>query len=55
MTRPEMANGETDDISNSSALDSQNHPSRELQWVVQKFGGTSIGKFPLNVLDNVIE
>jgi len=24
-------------------------------WVVQKFGGTSIGKFPLNVVENVIK
>ncbi len=24
------------------------------KWLVQKFGGTSIGKFPLNVVDNVV-
>ena len=24
------------------------------KWLVQKFGGTSVGKFPLNVVDNVV-
>lgn len=24
-------------------------------WIVQKFGGTSIGKYPLNVVENVIK
>jgi hypothetical protein len=28
-------------------------PSRE-KWVVQKFGGTSVGKFPLDIVDNVV-
>jgi aspartate kinase len=24
------------------------------KWLVQKFGGTSVGKFPLNIVDNVV-
>lgn len=24
------------------------------KWLVQKFGGTSVGKYPLNIVDNVI-
>lgn len=24
-------------------------------WIVQKFGGTSIGKYPLNVVENVVK
>ncbi|KAK2028130.1 aspartokinase [Colletotrichum zoysiae] len=27
---------------------------KKLPWVVQKFGGTSLGKFSLNIVDNVI-
>jgi aspartate kinase len=23
-------------------------------WLVQKFGGTSLGKYPLNIVENVI-
>jgi hypothetical protein len=30
-----------------------NEPSRE-KWIVQKFGGTSVGKFPLDIVDNVV-
>lgn len=26
----------------------------EEKWLVQKFGGTSVGKFPLNIVDNVV-
>lgn len=25
------------------------------EWLVQKFGGTSVGKFPLNIVDNVVK
>ena len=24
------------------------------KWLVQKFGGTSVGKFPLNIVGNVV-
>jgi hypothetical protein len=24
------------------------------KWIVQKFGGTSVGKYPLNIVDNVV-
>lgn len=33
----------------SAALDS---PS---EWVIQKFGGTSVGKFALNIVDKVVK
>lgn len=35
----------------------QNEPTSRHSdsWVVQKFGGTSIGKYPLNVVENVIK
>jgi hypothetical protein len=24
------------------------------KWLIQKFGGTSVGKFPINIVDNVV-
>jgi hypothetical protein len=29
----------------------ETHPQK---WFVQKFGGTSVGKFPRNIVDNVV-
>lgn len=29
-------------------------PAPKSNWVVQKFGGTSVGKFCLNIIDQVI-
>jgi len=37
----------------TSEPNSSIEPSRE-KWVVQKFGGTSVGKFPLDIVDNVV-
>lgn len=28
--------------------------SPDSNWVVQKFGGTSVGKFALNIIDQVV-
>ena len=25
------------------------------RWIIQKFGGTSIGKYPLNIIQNVVK
>lgn len=30
-------------------------PSQGPQWVVQKFGGTSVGKFPLDIAQNIVK
>lgn len=35
-------------LGNSSAMGSRNN------WVVQKFGGTSVGKFALNIVEQVV-
>ena len=42
-----LVNGE------SLGLAADNRSSPE-EWVVQKFGGTSVGKFPLSVVNGVI-
>lgn len=36
-----------------NGVDSDSQPAES--WLVQKFGGTSVGKFPLDIIDNVIK
>lgn len=33
---------------------SLNHNDRHRSWVVQKFGGTSVGKFAVNVAEDIV-
>jgi hypothetical protein len=46
------ANNES--YSQSTVLDDQITPLPESRWVVQKYGGTSIGKFPMKVMDGIV-
>lgn len=40
-----------------ASLNSENQPAEALHsnWVVQKFGGTSVGKFALKIIEQVVE
>lgn len=35
--------------------DSPAIPQAHSHWVVQKFGGTSVGKFALNIIEQVVQ
>lgn len=38
-----------------ASLQDQPAPALHSSWVVQKFGGTSVGKFALNIIEQVVE
>ncbi|KAF4998419.1 hypothetical protein FDECE_11793 [Fusarium decemcellulare] len=49
---------EAANVHHASMTVEETEPSRshvQSSWVVQKFGGTSIGKYPLNIVDNVVK
>ncbi|KAK9481338.1 Aspartate/glutamate/uridylate kinase [Lipomyces japonicus] len=51
--RSSSDNGLPNDL--TSSLASLRSVSDDKQWVIQKFGGTSVGKFPTEIVENIVK